>query len=51
MTNISPNEDSAAIGKKVQPSSQAEMDQALAVLTAHKDAWGNNGYPWANCPA
>ncbi len=38
-TNKSSNEDNTSIGKQVQPSSQAEMDQALAVLIAHKDAW------------
>jgi len=35
----SSNKNGASIGKILQPSSQAEMDQALAVLTAHKDAW------------
>jgi hypothetical protein len=38
-TNKSSNEDNTSVGKQVQPSSRAEMDQALAVLTAHKDAW------------
>ena len=30
---------------KVQPSSLSEMDQALAVLTAHKDAWATMDIP------
>ncbi len=38
-TNKLSSENSAPMSKTLQPSSQAEMDQALAVLTAHKDAW------------
>ena len=44
-TNKSSNEDNTSIGKQVQPSSQAEMDQALAVLAAHKDAWATMDIP------
>ena len=37
--NNSSKESSASVGKTIQPSSQAEMDRALAVLTAQKDVW------------
>ena len=38
-TNKLSSENSTPMSKTLQPSSQAEMDQALAVLTAHKDTW------------
>lgn len=43
--NNSSKENSASVGKTIQPSSQAEMDQALTVLTAHKDAWAKMDIP------
>ncbi len=43
--NNSSKEISASVGKTIQPSSQAEMDQALAVLTAHKDVWATMDIP------
>jgi hypothetical protein len=38
-TSKSVNANNTSRGMMLQPSSQAEMDKALAVLTAHKDAW------------
>jgi acyl-CoA reductase-like NAD-dependent aldehyde dehydrogenase len=37
--NNLPKENSASVDKTIQSSSQAEMNQALAILTNHKDAW------------
>jgi len=44
-TNKLSNENSKPVGKTLQPSSQVEMDQVLAVLTAHKDAWAKMDIP------
>ncbi len=44
-TNKLSDENSTLKSKALQPSSQAEMDQALAVLTAHKDAWATMDIP------
>jgi len=44
-TNKLSNENSMSVGKTLQPSSQAEVDQALAILTAHKDAWAKMDIP------
>ncbi len=44
-TNNSSNQFSASDGKKLPPSSQAEIDQALAVLSAHKDNWATTDIP------
>src|SRR5271157_1814769 len=38
-TSKSLGENSVAVGRTLRQSSQAEMDSALAVLTAHKGAW------------
>lgn len=43
--NNSSKENSASVGKPIKPSSQAEIDQALAVLTAHKDVWAKMDVP------
>ena len=43
--NNSSRENSASVGKTIQPSSQADIDQALAVLTAHKDVWAKMDIP------
>ena len=44
-TNKLFDENSTLKSKALQPSSQAEMDQALAVLTAHKDTWATMDIP------
>jgi acyl-CoA reductase-like NAD-dependent aldehyde dehydrogenase len=44
-TNKLSDENSTLKSEALQPSSQAEMDQALAVLTAHKDAWATMDIP------
>lgn len=44
-TNKVSRENSKSMSKALQPSSQAEMDQALAVLSAHKDAWAMMDIP------
>ena len=36
-----PEEESKSIDGKNRPSTQAEMDRALDILSAHKDAWAN----------
>jgi len=38
-TSISSRDTVASVSVKVQKSSQAEIDQALTLLSAHKDAW------------
>jgi len=38
-TNTLSNQKSELSNKKITPSSQAEIDQALAILSANKDAW------------
>jgi len=39
VTSKSSHDNNSSVGKQVQPSSQAEIDQALALLATHKDAW------------
>ncbi len=39
------NETNTSVGNTLQPSSQAKMDRALAVLTAHKEAWAKMDIP------
>lgn len=44
-TNKPSNHSSTSVGETLQPSSQAEIDRALDVLTAHKDAWAAMDIP------
>ena len=44
-TNKSFEENAASVVKPLPPSSQAEMDRALGVLSAHKDAWAMIAIP------
>ncbi len=44
-TSKSSKQNGASVGKTLPPSSQAEMDRALAVLSAHKDAWAMMDIP------
>ena len=43
--DISSNQTGTSTGPHLQPSSKTEMDQALAVLTNHKDAWARLDIP------
>lgn len=44
-TSILFKDNVGSVGMKVQKSSQAEIDQALAVLSSHKDAWTKMDIP------
>lgn len=44
-SNRASKENGAAIDTTIRPSSQAEMDRVLAVLTAHKDTWATMENP------
>ena len=45
VTNIKATQNSIDIGKEIEPSSPAEIDQALTVLSANKDAWAAMDIP------
>jgi hypothetical protein len=39
VTNKPTNENNQSVSKPIEPSSPAKMDQALAILSAHKETW------------
>jgi len=45
VTNEISTQNSSPVSKELASSSQAEMDQTLAVLSAHKDAWATMDIP------